>query len=161
MHEETVFTASRAWTFNVRAAILVGIGGAGVMGVVATILLVSAASPNGRLFGAAWLLGLVVVLLLGFVGNGFAAYPFEVVVHQGVGLRLRVPFRELSISVQDLRDVQVDALGGYVVRLTRRQRLLGSFFIHRMFGEEGGPLAAAIRGEIEARGGRPPVGAAA
>jgi len=153
VNEETVFKASRAWTFNLRAAVLAGIGGTGVMGVVATMLVVSSASPKGRLFGAAWLLALVVVLLVGVLGNGLAAYPFEVVVHRGVGVRLRAPFREVSISVQNLRDVQVDALGGYVVRLTRRRGLLGSFTIHRMFGAEGGPLAAAIRGEIEARDG--------
>lgn len=49
--------------------------------------------------------------------------------------------------IENLRDVQHTGMGT-AVRLKRRQRLLGTFYIHWAFGSEAGQLADAIRDEI-------------
>jgi hypothetical protein len=143
------FKGSRYWTSNLWGAVFAGIGGAILMSVVAIIVVSGAESPKIALFAGGWVLILVLTALALFPGNAIARFPHEIVVEKGKGLRLHAPFKEIYIPIQNLRDVGPSFLQGFVVRLKRRNRLLTQIVIHRLFGEQGQPLADAIREEIQ------------
>jgi hypothetical protein len=127
-------------------------GGGLLMLVVGVIFLTT---DGDVLFGAALLLFPVGALLcFYFPGNLIAMYPYAVTVEDGRGVWIHAAFRKTYVPSGDLRDVQPGAVGT-CVRLKRRRRLLGSFYVHWAFGPEAAPLADAIRNEIRNQQGSP------
>ena len=128
---------------------MAGIGGGILMSAVAIIVLSGTPSPKVMLLMGGWILILVITVMASFPGNAIARFPYEVVIEKGKGLRIRAPFKELYIPIQDIRDVSPSFFRGFVVRLKHRHRLLTQIVIHRLFGSQGQPLADAIREEIQ------------
>jgi hypothetical protein len=143
------FKGSRFWTSNVWGAAVAGIGGGILMSAVTVIVLSGTPSPKVMLLMGGWELILVLTGMASFPGNAIARFPYEVVIEKGKGLRIRAPFKELYIPIQDVRDVSPGLLRGFVVHLKHRHRLLTQIVIHRFFGSQGEPLADAIRKEIQ------------
>ena len=142
------FQGSRFWTSNIWGAVFAGIGGGAVMVTLAIIAASGTGSPKVRLLMGGWVLFVLVGELAMFLGNGIAKFPYKVVIEKGKGLRLLIPFKEVYIPVENLRDVRPD-VEGFLVRLKHRNRLLTGIVIHRLFGSQGPPLAEAIRKEIQ------------
>ncbi len=79
-------------------------------------------------------------------GNYFARYPHQVIVEEGRGLWLIAGSTRLFVRVESLQDVRHGFRN--VVRLNKRQRLLGRFVIPVLFGRDATRLIEAIEKEI-------------
>ena len=143
-----IFRGSRYWVSNVWGATIAGLGAFILMLVVAAIRALLAPHLKGVLVA----MGLEVVIIAGplvsWPGNMLMAYPYEVIIEKGKGIRLRAAMKQLYIPSEDLQDVQESFSQGYIVSLKRRRRLLTRFVIHRFFDKEGEPLIRAIQEEI-------------
>jgi hypothetical protein len=145
-----VFKAGRFWNSNVFSAVLAG----GLGGILMLVVMAIVVSGNPTASNILFASGLALVLVLSLVclvpGHLIAAYPYVVSLEEGKGLELRAPIRRVYIPIEDVRDVRKSYLQpGYVVRLKRRRRLLGSFLIPWYFGDQAEPLANAIREELQ------------
>lgn len=133
-------------------ACLGGALGGALMVVVMGILVLENPTRGAILFASVVVLALAVTALWLVPGNAIAVYPYAVTVDQGRGLELHGVLRRVYIPASDLRDLRRSHLQpGYIVRLTHRRGLLGSFIIPWYFGDQAEPLAAAIREEIDRR----------
>ncbi len=147
-----VFKAARFWNSNVVGACVGGALGGALIVVVMGVVVLENPTRGAILFAGVVVLALTLTVLWLVPGNGIAVYPYAVAVDQGRGLELHAVLRRVYIPASDLRDLRRSYLQpGYIVRLTRRHGLLGSFIIPWYFGDQAEPLAAAIREEIGRR----------
>ena len=147
------FKGSRFWVSNAQMAAIAGAGAAVLVLVVAVVAL--SKGGNARMALLFLLISVGTLLCFYFPGNLIVVYPYEVTVEGGKGLWLHGGFKKVCIPIDDRRDVQHTGTGT-AVRLKRRHRLLGGFYIHWAFGPEAGPLADAIRDEIRKRNSSEP-----
>jgi hypothetical protein len=144
-----IFKAGRFWTSNVFGAAVGGVGAVILMLVMTGIVVWLKPSRGNILFAAGLAFILALSALCFLPGNLVAGYPYQVAIEEGKGLRVCAPFKELFIPIADVRDVRRSVLQqGYIVRLSRRHRLLKSFVISPIFGEQAEPLVRAIEREI-------------
>ncbi len=147
------FEASRLWQFNVYGAAVAGIGAAVLFSVVAGTMIYMVQSIEVLPVAGGLIASGIIGLLLMYPGNQIAAYPYEVELEEGRGLRLLAPLKRVYIPIEDVKEIRRSFLAlGWVVKLSRRQRLLKGFVIHGGFGRQGGDLARAIQEEIARRG---------
>lgn len=82
-------------------------------------------------------------------GGYFARHPHLVIIEEGKGLWLFGSFTQTYVPLDNLREVKRN--WGGVVRLKRRQRLLGEFVVPITFGAEGSQLLQAIEKQLQER----------
>ena len=122
---------------------------------VVAVIIISAGPGFNRGLLVAFLLiaNMIVALLVLFPGNLAAQMPYAVELEDGRGLRIYGPLKTVYVPVDEIKEVRRSWLHlGWVVKLSRRHRLLKSFVIHGGFGRQGSELARAIQEEIGRRG---------
>jgi hypothetical protein len=148
------FEASRLWRSNVYGAAAAAFGGALLFCAIAGTMAYMSPDLEVLLLAAGLVASGVIGLLVLYPGNQIAAYPYAVEIEKGKGLRLFAPLKKVYVPIQDVREIRRSFLAlGWVVKLSRRQRLLTRFAIHGGFGGQGGDLARAIQEEIVDRSG--------
>lgn len=144
-----VFRGSEWWVSRNRMSEMIGLPTTFILCKIGVIVVQEssnklAALPVLLLLGSA----LPAYLLL-LWGGYFAKFPHLVIIEQGKGLWLLGSFTRMYVPLENVREVQRES--GCVVRLKRRQRLLGEFVVPITFGAQSIPLLEAIEKQIQER----------
>lgn len=144
-----VFRGSDWWVSRNRMSEIIGLPTSFILCKIGVIVVQEssnklAAVPVLLLLGAA----LPAYLLL-LWGGYFAKYPHLVIIEQGKGIWLFGSFTQMYVPLENVREVRKKA--GCIVRLKRRQRLLGEFVVPITFGAQAMQLVEAIEKQIEER----------
>ena len=152
--ETKFFHASRIWTANACGAAVGGMVSGIAMLIVAFRILWASSEIKNSFIGGAWLLLIFASLWGMYPGNWIASAPYAVQLIKGRGLWLYAFLKKVYIPLDEIVEINESLLKTRtVITLRKRHGLLKSFWIHRVFGEQGQALVLEIRKEIAQRGG--------
>lgn len=141
------FRGSPLWTGNVVAAAVTVFAGGPILTAIVFVALAQHHADFETQVGLTFLLAgsVLLALMAYFPGNLGVFYPTSIEIRT-LDLALRAPFKEVSIPIGDLGDIERSAFWqGDVVHLTRPRGALTQFIIPWYFGSERKALIDAIR----------------